>query len=267
MRLSKIKNIFSVLEMAATLVLRRAVAPSRLARPRLLCLPVCNTAKRSFLSGMRLSRPISALSCPRANFALRFDFARRSMSTSGNGIVQFHLADIGEGITECELIQWFVKEGDTIEQFQKLCEVQSDKATVEITSRFDGVIRKLHYKPGDVAKVGSPLMDIAAEGAADAGDEKPVEKAEAKREKKSVEKVEAKTFETAEGVTFATPAVRRVAKENNVDLKLVKGTGKGGRITKEDVLNYVHNGSTSSSTASTSSPISTASQGKEKYDF
>ncbi len=65
-------------------------------------------------------------------------------------IVQFKLADIGEGIAECEILKWHVKEGDTIHQFEKVCEVQSDKATVEITSRYDGVIKKLHYKKGDI---------------------------------------------------------------------------------------------------------------------
>ena len=61
--------------------------------------------------------------------------------------------DIGEGIAEVELLQWFVKEGDTVKQFDKLCEVQSDKATVEITSRYAGKITKVHHKAGDVVKV------------------------------------------------------------------------------------------------------------------
>ena len=74
------------------------------------------------------------------------------------------LADIGEGIAEVEVMQWFIKEGDTIEQFQNICEVQSDKATVEITSRYDGVITKIHYEVGELAQVGTPLIDIEVEG-------------------------------------------------------------------------------------------------------
>lgn len=58
------------------------------------------------------------------------------------------------GITECQIIQWFIQPGARVQQFDKICEVQSDKASVEITSRFDGVITKLHYDTDDMAKVG-----------------------------------------------------------------------------------------------------------------
>ena len=93
---------------------------------------------------------------------------RYHASSALNGKVQFMLADIGEGIAEVEVMQWFIKEGDTIEQFQNICEVQSDKATVEITSRYDGVITKVHYEVGELAQVGTPLVDIEVEGEAPA---------------------------------------------------------------------------------------------------
>lgn len=72
----------------------------------------------------------------------------------------FLLADIGEGITECELVQWHVSLNQQIQQFDKICEVQSDKATVEITSRYDGKVVKLHHQKGQMALVGQPLIDI-----------------------------------------------------------------------------------------------------------
>lgn len=103
-----------------------------------------------------------------ANVA-RFQSVRgrsRQFHTSNRLLVvkPYLLADIGEGITECQVIQWFVKPGARVEQFDPICEVQSDKASVEITSRFDGVIKKLYYEPDDMAKVGKvsygPLSGI-----------------------------------------------------------------------------------------------------------
>ena len=81
-------------------------------------------------------------------------------------VVPFLLADIGEGIAEVELLQWFVEPGMRVQQFDRVCEVQSDKATVEITSRFDGVIDSLNGQVGDMISVGSPLLHIAVEDSA-----------------------------------------------------------------------------------------------------
>ena len=88
---------------------------------------------------------------------------RQSYSTATSSIITFPLAQTGEGIAECELLQWFVKEGDEIQEFDKLCEVQSDKANLEITSPYSGKIIKLRSTVGDVIPVGDPLVDIQTE--------------------------------------------------------------------------------------------------------
>ncbi len=82
-------------------------------------------------------------------------FLKRYIRSSPNilSLKPFILADIGEGIAEVELMKWFVKKGDTVKAFDRLCEVQSDKATVEITSRYDGVITSVYHSEGTIVKV------------------------------------------------------------------------------------------------------------------
>ncbi|KAF9978863.1 hypothetical protein BGZ73_008864 [Actinomortierella ambigua] len=172
-------------------------------------------------------------------------------SAISNAKVPFLLADIGEGITECEVIQWFVKVGDKVDEFDRLCEVQSDKASVEITSRFTGTIASLKYSVGDMAKVGTPLVEIEVAGentpsSANSTDDL-VPDTSAPPTPAVVAKDVAASAPVASEVpehiqTFAAPAVRRIAKENNIDIKSIRGTGKGGRVMKEDILNFIANG-------------------------
>ncbi|KAM7349051.1 dihydrolipoamide branched chain transacylase E2 isoform 2-T2 [Cochliomyia hominivorax] len=162
-------------------------------------------------------------------------------------VVSFKLSDIGEGIREVTVKEWFVKVGDTVQQFDNLCEVQSDKASVTITSRYDGKIIKLHHKVDDIALVGKALLDFEVDdedGDSDSSDSE----GEAETEKAPEQKLEnteagkpkqATDEEVARSITLATPAVRRLAKENKVDLSKVTPTGKNGRVLKGDVLEYL----------------------------
>jgi len=160
-------------------------------------------------------------------------------------IVQFTLSDIGEGIKEVTVKEWFVKPGDTVAQFDNICEVQSDKASVTITSKYDGVVTKLYYQVDDIAQTGDPLIDVEIAG--DGGD---VGSNVATVEDTDVDMDNSPGKRNVK--VLATPAVRRIAMENNVNLADVQGTGKEGRVLKEDILSYVASGGKS---PSTSAPI------------
>ncbi|KAK4516267.1 uncharacterized protein ATC70_011237 [Mucor velutinosus] len=161
-------------------------------------------------------------------------------------IKPFLLADIGEGITECEVIQWFVEPGSTVAEFDKICEVQSDKASVEISSRYAGKILKLHHGLNDIAKVGSPLVDIetdegddqvaaapqAAESVPDVAIQQPAQ------EEAGFMNRSDNNASTSSGSVLATPAVRKLAKDKGIEISSVTGTGKDGRVLKEDILNF-----------------------------
>ncbi|XP_015121924.1 lipoamide acyltransferase component of branched-chain alpha-keto acid dehydrogenase complex, mitochondrial [Diachasma alloeum] len=158
-------------------------------------------------------------------------------STTRHGtIIPFRLSDIGEGIREVTLKEWFVKPGDKVAQFNEICEVQSDKASVTITSRYDGHVTKLHYKVNEVALVGDALVDIELED----GDAKVVkEDFEASEVPFQLHNEIVGDYYDKNGRVLTTPAVRRIAAENNVKLKKVPATGKAGRVLKEDILAFL----------------------------
>ena len=159
-------------------------------------------------------------------------------------IKDFILPDIGEGIIECEVVEWKVKEGDVIVEDQVVADVSTDKAIVEIPSMYNGVVTKLYYAEGDIAQVHSPLFAIDAEGD---GESAVIDDAAAKTDaslkpEASVDLAPAVNNEDmTTGKVLSTPAVRRLARENALDLALVTGTGKAGRVLKEDLLRYLAN--------------------------
>jgi len=181
------------------------------------------------------------------------------------GLYVFKLPDVGEGTAEAEIVAWHVKAGDTITEDQNLVDVMTDKATVEMTSPVSGKVLKVHGEPGEMAAVGSPLVELEVEGAgnAKAGDApKPVEAK--KEEPKPAPKVEAPASKPV-GATpkkeavapaaprkfgdkpIASPAVRARAEELGIKLQFVTPTGPAGRITHEDLDSFVASGGQASS--------------------
>ncbi|MCG7654227.1 dihydrolipoyllysine-residue acetyltransferase [Alteromonas sp. Cnat2-8] len=213
-----------------------------------------------------------------------------SGASNGKHIEDFILPDIGEGIVECEIVKWNVAEGDEIEEDQAVVEVMTDKAVVEIPAKNAGTVHRLYYAQGDIAKVHSALfaLEVAGEVTTTSGtdDESP----SANNSASSVASQSSVNTQTngssqqsaqiapskfsdgeyeppiaIEGKVLASPAVRRVAREKNIDLSTVEGSGKKGRVLKSDVLNLQHSNVDTSSQNSTSSAPS--SSNAEKGDL
>lgn len=166
----------------------------------------------------------------------------------------FILPDIGEGVVECELVEWLVNEGDRVEEDQAVADVMTDKALVQIPAPIAGIITKLHYQKGDIAKVHAPLYSIDAEDEAEPKAQITLENEQSKVVQGAVDsdvtneviniedQVEllSQTESQLSKKAIASPAVRRIAKENELDLSLVAGSGKNGRVYKEDIERYLH---------------------------
>jgi pyruvate dehydrogenase E2 component (dihydrolipoamide acetyltransferase) len=149
---------------------------------------------------------------------------------------QFLLPDIGEGVVEAEILQWFVKPGDAVVEDQPLAEVMTDKATVTIPSPRRGIVTRLLWKEGDIAKVHHALVEMDLEGgtperpgAAPSGAPGTTAPGPAQPVLRPPSGL------SGRGKALAAPAVRALARELDVDLPAVRGTGPGGRVTKEDV--------------------------------
>ncbi|MBI4209645.1 MAG: 2-oxo acid dehydrogenase subunit E2 [Deltaproteobacteria bacterium] len=145
-------------------------------------------------------------------------------------IQEFKFPDVGEGIAEGEIVKWLVKEGDTVKEDQELVEIETDKALVTMPSPYAGKVVQLFGKPGTIIKVGDVLATL------DPLATPPATKSTEKRKDAGtvVGNLEGEEILLTPEIQ-ATPAVRALAKELGVDLSLLKGSGPGGRIEREDV--------------------------------
>ncbi|WP_049390883.1 dihydrolipoamide acetyltransferase family protein [Staphylococcus capitis] len=192
---------------------------------------------------------------------------------------EFRLPDIGEGIHEGEIVKWFVKAGDTIEEDDVLAEVQNDKSVVEIPSPVSGTVEEVLVDEGTVAVVGDVIVKIDAPDAEEmqfkgshSDDSSSIQ--EEKQEEASAEEESTSSSQTQQASTAsnqeaevdenktvkAMPSVRKYARENGVNIKAVTGTGKNGRITKEDVDAYLNGGSTDSASNESAAASSTGNE-------
>jgi len=167
-----------------------------------------------------------------------------------SNIFTVNLPDIGEGVVEGEVVEWLKKEGDTLAQDEPVVMVMTDKASVELPAVYPGILSKQHVPVGEIAIKDKPLYDIQLEGDA------PVEKKEEKKAPKEEKKADpdpskpapapvaasAPSPRPAGQKALATPATRHYAREKDVDIQQVPGSGKGGRVTRDDINQFLSGG-------------------------
>jgi pyruvate dehydrogenase E2 component (dihydrolipoamide acetyltransferase) len=169
--------------------------------------------------------------------------------------MELKLPELGEGVHEGELVKWKVKPGDMVKDDQVLCEIMTDKATIELPSSFSGKVSELTAKEGQTVHVGQVMLRFegagGAKAAAPAAAEAPA-KSEAPKAAVSAPKSHAPASRSAPmtasggtqitvgGSVTAAPAARKFARESGVDLGQVSGSGPSGRVMKEDIERYIN---------------------------
>lgn len=154
---------------------------------------------------------------------------------------EFKLPDVGEGLTEAEIVRWLVEPGDTVSEDQPVAEVETDKAVVEVPAPVNGTVREILAEEGEMVPVGEVIITFDVEGE----EAEPVEDEGAQPDEPRDETAgtdEAPTdadqegeAEQPSGRVFASPSTKRLARELDVDIQRVSGSGPGGRVTEADV--------------------------------
>ena len=251
--------------------MRRLLRPSSAMTARALSSSTTQVNLRSENLNDYLIRSAFNVEPPRTFIQQRFKSALPDTQPE-TMLTPFLLADIGEGIAEVELLQWYIAPGSRVSQFDRVCQVQSDKASVEITSRYDGVVKELCAEVGGVVKVGEPLCFLETEGGgvtldnveegeklsvpSVASDFSSVYDDKAKSEHDVSEIDSERTSSSTSAKVLSSPAVRKLGKEHGIDISTVKGSGPNGRVLKADVLGLIHSGGVSLDTNSTSTKTS-----------
>ena len=159
-------------------------------------------------------------------------------------VYEFRFPDVGEGITEGELVRWLVKEGDKVKENDNIAQIETDKAVVDIPSPKSGIILKINFKEGETIKVGEVLVIID-----EASEKNSIKKEPPKKSVSVVGELEEATEvieqprktimykkTASEDHVLAVPRVRTLAKKLGIDINKIKGTGENGRITDDDII-------------------------------
>ena len=169
-------------------------------------------------------------------------------------VQEIKLPEIGEGVNEGELVSWLVQSGNKVEVDQSIAELMTDKATVEIPSPLSGIVKDLKFSEGDTVEVGQTLITIESDQKARSEISESLKPQNINNTRLAPQPIPENSFQNAtekehkslsDSDVLATPSTRRLARENHVDLKSLKGTGLAGRVTRKDVLETIHKKSSS----------------------
>lgn len=187
---------------------------------------------------------------------------------TGGGIYQFTLPDVGEGMAEGEIVSWLVAEGDEVNEEDSLVEIQNDKSVEEVASPVTGKIVRILVEAGTVANVGDVLAEIDAPGHnSEASAPVSTPESPAQETKAADPAAGVSTNESAGNVPVASdpnkrvlamPSVRQFAREQGVDITAVAGTGKNGRVLREDIANF--NGAAAEAPATETAPAAATTE-------
>ena len=199
--------------------------------------------------------------------------------------MEFKLPDLGEGIAEGEIVTWLVKVGDVVKEDQPLFEVMTDKATVEIPSPRAGVISKILAKEGEVVLVESVVLVIDEEGTKAIDTKQETVKAKDNQTEAKVDFVLVNDLQDSFNQSsntnldsandniksLATPATRKFARDQGININKIKGTGRNGKVTKDDISNHLNSDNqkqlkvSSAKDLIVASPVSSHDSGSYSY--
>lgn len=165
------------------------------------------------------------------------------------------MPQLGESVVEGTVTKWLKKEGDSIEEFEPLLEVNTDKVDTEVPAPADGTLLRIYVNEGETVEAGRLLAVVGDEGEQVPEADEDLPQAEAAPRSGARQTAEpAARAGRSEELGFISPVVARISAEHSVDLTQVKGTGRGGRITKQDILAYVEGGQAGAAPAAVRSP-------------
>ena len=198
--------------------------------------------------------------------------AQTSSTVAASALTNVKLPELGEGVTEGELVKWTVNIGDTVKADQTVAEIMTDKATVEVPSPVAGVVKEFKFKKGEIIKVENVILVLSGASGGTTQTAQAAQKAATVTSHKSAP-VAAMTMSSspantiyppvADSKVLATPATRRLAREMGVDINGMAGTGLAGRVTREDVISTKGG----SAVANSSNGVGATSAGTASMNF